>query len=119
MDVVIVMCQYGRQVMPPDGVCPSFDECLDLGFRGSSALRHDPCSPRIADPCPEDERGFANPTRDLSFFESTGSGPSGPLQLLRPQIWGQTPMPAPILTSAPREFLEPLDQTLAPEAGQK
>jgi len=46
---------------------------------------HDPCSPRIADPCPEDERGLANPTRDLRFFESTGSGPSGPLQLLRPK----------------------------------
>jgi hypothetical protein len=43
-DVVIVMCQYGRQILPSDGVCPSFDECLDLGFSGSSSLRHDPCS---------------------------------------------------------------------------
>jgi hypothetical protein len=43
-DVVIVMCQYGRQIMPSDGVCPSFDECLDLGFSGSSSLRYDPCS---------------------------------------------------------------------------
>src|SRR6478736_6626262 len=30
--------------MPPDGVCPSFDECLDLWFNGSSWLRHDQSS---------------------------------------------------------------------------
>jgi hypothetical protein len=30
--------------MRPDGVCPAFDERLDLGFSGSSSLRHEPCS---------------------------------------------------------------------------
>src|ERR1700730_5911566 len=69
-DVVIVMRQYGRQVMPPDGVCPSFDECLDLGFRGSSSFRHDSCSRRNADPCPENERGFANATRIPDFLKA-------------------------------------------------
>jgi hypothetical protein len=41
--------------------------------------------PRIADPCPKDERGFASPTGNLRFLESVGSGPSGPLQLLPPK----------------------------------
>jgi len=47
------------------------------GLRSSSSLRHHPCFLRIADPCPEDERGFADPTRHLRFFEDSGSGPSG------------------------------------------
>jgi hypothetical protein len=41
-DVVVVMCQYSRQVMPPDG--PRFDERPELGFSSSGSLRHGPCS---------------------------------------------------------------------------
>jgi hypothetical protein len=34
------MCQYNPQAMPPDGVGSSVDECLHLGFSGSSSLPH-------------------------------------------------------------------------------
>src|SRR5262249_38602103 len=43
-DLIIMMRQYSRQVMPPDGVGPSLDERLYLGFRRCSLLRHDFCS---------------------------------------------------------------------------
>src|SRR5690348_16821773 len=32
--------QYGWQVMPPDSVCPSLDNCLDLRLSSSLSLRH-------------------------------------------------------------------------------
>jgi len=83
-DVVIVMCQYSRQVMTPDGVCPSFDQCLDLGFSGSSSLRHDPCSHELPIHAPRTNEALQSDTGS-QIFESTGGGPSGPLQLLRPK----------------------------------
>src|SRR5690242_4054760 len=39
-NVVIMLRQYGRQVMPPDSVCPSLDNCLDLRLSSSLSLRH-------------------------------------------------------------------------------
>jgi hypothetical protein len=69
-----------------DGMDVVADQAPGIGKTGMISKAPISLLPRIDDPCPENERGFANPTRDLRFFESTGSGPSGPKPAHAPSV---------------------------------